>query len=386
MRTASLRGPVGAAVAGAAARPRAAAALAVDELRGHAAFAALREEWNATLAAGPVDAPFSRHEWLAAWLAAFAAGEEPIVLAARDPAGRAQGFAAFLARRERGARVLAAPANDHSCRVEWALGADATGAAAAIWRHLRDRLPWDVLLLRDVPREGPTSVLLEAAARGDGHPVGRWESQRSPYLPLAGGDVEAGLSSKFLANLRRRLKRLGEHGAVAYARVDGAEGLEPFLRRFFHLEAAGWKGRRGTAIAADQRLVSFYSSVARAAAAGGWLALRELTLDGRPAAMHFALRYRGTYYLPKPAYDEGLGACSPGQLLFREVLAECAARRLGELDLLGPDMPWKRDWQARLRAHDWLYVYRPGPTGWALHAARHRLRPLAKEVLRWWRR
>jgi hypothetical protein len=49
-------------------------------------------------------------------------------------------------------------------------------------------------------------------------------------------------------------------------------------------------------------------------------------------------------------------------------------------------MPWKRDWEPRLRAHDWLYVYRPGLTGRALHAAKHTLRPLAKEVLEWWRR
>ena len=68
------------------------------------------------------------------------------------------------------------------------------------------------------------------------------------------------------------------------------------------------------------------------------------------------------------------------------MLAECAARGLGELDFLGPDMPWKRDWEPRLRPHDWLYVYRPGIAGRALHAARHRLRPMAKEVLQWWRR
>jgi CelD/BcsL family acetyltransferase involved in cellulose biosynthesis len=362
------------------------APLRVEELRGHAPFAALRAEWNATLAQGPVDAPFSRHEWIAAWLQAFAAGDEPIVLVARDGAGRAHGFAPFLERREGAARLLVAPANDHSCRVEWVLGGEPERAVLALWHHLRDRMRWDVLLVRDVPRDGPTSVLLERAALRDAHLTGRWESQRSPYVPLAGRDVEAELSSKFLANLRRRLKRLGEQGAVSCARVDGADGLEAALQRFFHLEAAGWKGRRGTAIAADRHLVSFYSSVARAAAAGGWLALRELALDGRPAAMHFGLRYRGTYYLPKPAYDERLAACSPGQLLLREVLAESRARRDGELDFLGPDMPWKRDWDPRFRAHDWLYVYRPGLTGRTLHAAKHRLRPLAKEVLKWWRR
>jgi CelD/BcsL family acetyltransferase involved in cellulose biosynthesis len=102
--------------------------------------------------------------------------------------------------------------------------------------------------------------------------------------------------------------------------------------------------------------------------------------------MHFGIAYRGVYALPKPAYDEALAACSPGQLLLREVLAESEARGRVELDFLGPDMGWKRDWAPSYRPHDWLYVYRPGMTGAALHTVKHRLKPLAKEVIAWWRR
>jgi CelD/BcsL family acetyltransferase involved in cellulose biosynthesis len=102
--------------------------------------------------------------------------------------------------------------------------------------------------------------------------------------------------------------------------------------------------------------------------------------------MHFAFTYRGTYAIAKPAYDEALAPCSPGQLLLREVLSECEERGLRELDFLGPDMPWKRDWAPAHRPHDWLYVYRPGLIGTALHTLKHGLRPLAKEVLSWWRR
>jgi CelD/BcsL family acetyltransferase involved in cellulose biosynthesis len=362
------------------------APLAVAELRGARAFADLRDEWNRTLAEGPADQPFARHEWIEAWLAAFAAEREPIVLAARDEHGRAHGFAAFLEERRHGVRILVAPVNDHSCRHEWVLGAEPARAVQALWGHLRDRLSWDVLQLQDLSREGPTFALLTAAARSDGHLLGVWDSLNTPYLTLDGGDPERRLSSKFVANLRRRMKRLGEQGAIAVGRIDSREGLEDALRRFLALEASGWKGHRGTAIALDPRLALFYTRIARAAADGGWLAMRELTLDGRPVAMHLGLRYRGVYALPKPAYDEARSACSPGQLLLREVLAESAASGCVELDFLGPDMPWKRDWEPRFRQHAWLYVYRPGLTGRGLHAARHTLRPLAKEVLRWWRR
>jgi CelD/BcsL family acetyltransferase involved in cellulose biosynthesis len=358
----------------------------VEEVQGVGAFAALRAEWDALLAEGPVDQPFQRHAFIGAWLDAFAPDGLLRVLVARDAAGRAAGMAPLLEERKHGVVTLSAPANDHSSRSEWVLGADPRGAAEALWAHLRDRLRWDVLLLRDVPRDGPTSTLVEELALRDRHLTGRWESLVTPYLPLGDGPREKKVSSKFLGNLRRRMRRLEEQGAVSYRRVDGGEGVEPFLEAFFALEAAGWKGEKGTAIAKDPRTVAFYRGLAHAAGREGWLALRALELDGRPIAMHFGLVHRGVYSLPKPAYDETLGACSPGQLLFREVLAECEARRLGELDFLGPDMPWKRDWEPSLRPHDFLYVYRPGLPGAALHAKKFRLNPLAKEVLSWLRR
>jgi CelD/BcsL family acetyltransferase involved in cellulose biosynthesis len=355
----------------------------IEERRGRAAFDALRTEWDPLVARGPVDLPFVRHGWTAAWLDAFAPDAEPLVLDARDPAGRAAGFAIFLAERVRGGVRLVAPANDHSCRVEWALGPDASGAAAALWAFLRERVRWDVLLLRDLVRDGPTSTTLEALARADGHLTGRWESLRTPYLVLGGDGAEARTSSKFRANLRRRAKRLAELGSVAVRREDGSGDLGGVLGEFFALEGAGWKGANGTAIAGDPRLVAFYTRVARDAAARGALAIRGLTLDGRAIAVHLGLVHRGAYYLPKTAYDEKLGAVSPGQLLHREVVAECEASGLGELDFLGPDMEWKRDWEPRHRPHDWLYVYRPSIAGRAMHTLKHRVRPVVKEVLSW---
>ena len=359
----------------------------VEALEGRAAFDALRGEWNALVARGPADVPFARHEWTAAWLDAFAPDPPLHVLVARGRDGRAIGMAPLLEERARGLLRLVAPANDHSCRVEWALGPDASGAVAAIWGWLRDRGRWDVLLLRDVARDGPTSLLLEALARVDRHLTGRWESLRTPFVDLAADrGAETRASAKFRANLRRRLRRLGELGAVAVTRVDGTEGLDAVLAEFLALEASGWKGERGSAIALDPRLVRFYSTVARDAAARGGLAIRALALDGRAVAVHLGFVHRGVYYLPKTAYDEALAPVSPGQLLQREVLAECEARGLARFDFLGPDMEWKRDWAPCHASHDWLYVYRPSVAGRAMHTLKHRVRPAVKEALSWCRR
>lgn len=366
--------------------PRASAApYRVEARRGRAAFAALAAEWDATVARGPADHPFVRHGFLSAWLDAFAPDASPLVLAARGADGGAEGLAVFLEERAGGVIRLVAPANDHSCRVDLALGPDASGAVAALWAHLRDEVRWDVLLLRDLLRDGPTSTLLEPLARADRHLTGRWESQRSPYVALGGKPAEERASAKLRQNLRRRLRRLGEQGAVSVLRAGREADLGEVLPAFLALEASGWKGARGTAIGQDPRLVAFYEAILRGWAREGALAARALALDGRPVAVHLGLVHRGVYYLPKTAYDEALAPVSPGQLLQREVLVECEARGLAGFDFLGPLMPWKEDWEPEPRPHDWLYVYRPSLAGRAMHTVKHRVRPLVKEVVGWWR-
>ncbi len=362
-----------------------AARWAVDEVRGRPAFEALRAEWDALAASGPADSPFVLHGWIAAWLDAFAPGAAPLVLVARAPTGEPLGMAPFLEARSLGRVLLVAPANDHSCRFEWVLGPDPGSAVAALWGHLRDRVRWDALVLRDVPRHGPTSTLLEPLARADRHLTGRWASISSPRVRLGGTPAEERTSARFRANLRRRARRLEEMGAVALRRAGAPGEVEAALADFLALEAAGWKGEGGTAIALDPALVRFYGRIARDAAARGALAIRALTLDDRPVAVHLGLVHRGVYHLPKTAYDERLGSVSPGQLLQREVLAECEARGLSGFDFLGPDMPWKRDWEPEHAPHDWLYVYRPSLVGRLMHTLKHRLRPAVKGVLSWLR-
>ncbi len=362
-----------------------AARWAVEEVRGRPGFDGLRAEWDALAGRGPVDLPFVAHGWIAAWMDAFAPGAAPLVLVARAPSGEPLGMAPFLEARSLGLVRLVSPVNDHSCRFEWVLGPDPGSAVAALWGHLRDRVRWDVLVLRDVPRDGPTSTLLEPLARADRYLTGRWASISSPRIQLGGAPAEERTSARFRANLRRRAKRLHEMGAVALRRAGSPEEADGALAEFLALEAAGWKGEGGTAIALDPALVRFYGRIARDAAARGALAIRALTLDGRPVAVHLGIVHRGVYHLPKTAYDERLGAVSPGQLLQREVLAECEARGLAGFDFLGPDMPWKRDWAPEHASHDWLYVYRPSLAGFLMHTLKHRLRPAAKEVLSWLR-
>ena len=346
----------------------------------------LGDEWRSLCAEGPSADPFFRPGWIGAYLRAFEPRAKLRIVVVRTD-GRARLILPLIEERStlRGfpVRKLRAAAGVHSCRFDAIVGhGDPEPWIRAAWSHLQETGGWDVVELCDVPEGGAASRLVERAAK-DGHPTGAWESMRTPYVRLSGAkDVEEILKrtgSHFRANLRRRRRRLEEKGALTLRRTDRADPAE--LARFYELERMGWKGDRGTAIACDARTRRFYDEIAGWAAQEGILSLRALELDGSAIAMHYGLTSGGRYLLPKPAYDPTLSSCSPGQILLHDVLRDGIEQGLSEFDFLGPWMEWKADWTQDVRPHHWLYVFRRGALGRALHAAKFRL-PKLKEALR----
>jgi len=367
--------------------------LALEMLEGREAFNSLEKEWNASLARGPRDEPMLRHEWIRAWIENFAPGAALRTLVARG--GRELHAAMPLVElRERGADTCfvpmttwTTPHNDHSQRGGILLGRRGKEALKVLWDRLADVPGWDRLRVRDLPHGAPEWALRDLAEAA-GFPCGLWTSLRSPYrlLPSVAERryeaVEASLDSKFRQNLRRRKRRLAEQGEVQYALLDGKDGpqLDTALADFFVIEASGWKGRGGTAIAQRPELVGFYTQIARDAARRGGLALGFLELAGRRIASHLSLVHAGRHYLLKLGYDESFHEFSPGQQLTSEAIRDSCQRGLSEFDFLGPCMDWKLDWEPALRTHTWLTIFRPTRKGRLVHEARFTAWPVAREL------
>jgi CelD/BcsL family acetyltransferase involved in cellulose biosynthesis len=217
--------------------------------------------------------------------------------------------------------------------------------------------------------------------------VGTWQSLVSPYisLPASWDEMQTRLHAKLKGNLRRRRKKLEELGPVRLTRVTGGPLLPAMLEQGFALESSGWKGAEGTAMAQDTATRGFYMELARHASYRGELTLYFLWVRDRPVAFHFGLESAGRYYLLKPGYDESLREYSPGQLLMEEVVKDCIGRGIVELDFLGPDMTWKRDWTDQARVHTWLYMFPQTTLGRTRRRAKFEWAPRAKERVRRWR-
>jgi CelD/BcsL family acetyltransferase involved in cellulose biosynthesis len=353
------------------------------------AFLLMEERWNA-LVETTSDEPFYRHEYLRSWMDSFVPGATLKILTGLDGAGRLVAALPLVA--DRGflyglpVRRLVSPTSVHSGRFDL-IAADRRAAARSFFRALADDDTWDMIKITDVPAGGNAWDLYDAA-REAGFPAGAWESQRSPFLalPASYDSLEARLSSKFKANLRRRRRRLEERGDIRVERVTGGGALAGRLEEHFALERSGWKGRAGTAAAQSRRTRGFYTGLAHGAARGDYLSLFFLSVAGRAIASQYGLTRRGVYSLLMTCYDEAWSEYSPGNLLMEAVMKRCVAGGLSEFDFLGCDLGWKLDWSPTARAHHWFFIFRDNRLGRTLQKAKFGWIPAAKAGLKRWKR
>ena len=137
--------------------------------------------------------------------------------------------------------------------------------------------------------------------------------------------VVAGVSGRRAKDLRRQQRRLAEALGGELAMVERRD-IRAAAEDFLKLEAAGWKGREGTAMACNPRHAAFLVAVCEAFARRDAVQLLSLQGGGRVAAMQCNLRARNGILCMKVAYDEELAAHSPGMQL------EVASLKLFEQD------------------------------------------------------
>jgi CelD/BcsL family acetyltransferase involved in cellulose biosynthesis len=194
----------------------------------------------------------------------------------------------------------------------------------------------------------------------------------TPTIPLSSGWTapEGLLSKRRASDMRRARRRAGAVGALSFEVLTPTPvELEPLLEEAVETEAAGWKSRRGSALKADPRRLSFFRRYARGAAERNELRLCFMRIDGRAVAMQLAVEWGDRLWLLKIGYDEDFGRCSPGMLLLLESTRWAANRGLRSVELLGTPAPWTDMWTEEIRPCVTVAVYPVRPRGIAALAA-----------------
>lgn len=115
--------------------------------------------------------------------------------------------------------------------------------------------------------------------------------------------------------LRRQANRLAEEGRVSIRRWHPDDPVEQWIDAFLDLEARGWKGRAGSALASHGDTEAWFRAIVAGAAACGRLDMRVLALNDRPLAMLVNFLCAPGGFSFKTAFDEDYARFSPGVLL-----------------------------------------------------------------------
>jgi len=123
------------------------------------------------------------------------------------------------------------------------------------------------------------------------------------------------LSGRKIKELNRLQRRLGEKGRVVFERLSDQTALEEWIEGFLGLEAKGWKGRSGTALACSPEQKNFFIDSVASAFKRGQLAMLRLRLEDRAIAYKVNFSSGRGSFAFKIAYDEDYAQFSPGVLL-----------------------------------------------------------------------
>ena len=277
--------------------------------------------------------------------------------------------------------LLASPTNLQTCYFDLegegaspeALAALPTSLLRTGAAHVRiDWLAEDSPLLAAARRWAPRHLtLIEPFAIS---PVADCRGSFEAYLGRAGSSV-----GKYWKACRRHIL----NGPLEFSIVTGGPGLGALVEEMLAIEAAGWKGREGTAILSNPADAAFYRALALEAAEAGALRIALLREDGRLIAYEYCIVAGDIVLAMKVGYDESRRRIQPGHMVaLMNIRDACADPALAWYDMLGNGMRialYKQRFATGSRTLFRIRLFARTPAGMLLYAL-YRAKPFAKRL------
>lgn len=183
-------------------------------------------------------------------------------------------------------------------------------------------------------------------------------------------------SGKRRKEMRRLMRRLGDHGKTRFSSLEAADVLQGF-EAFLQLEAGGWKGRSGSALVSVPETAAFSRQAVANLAQDNRVRIDQLWAGNTLVAALVLFCDGGKVFAWKIAFDEAYARYSPGAQLalqaLRTNLASPGFRGADSLAIPGHSMI-EPLWRGRLETATLLVTFgRMGSLKEALFRADHEL-------------
>jgi CelD/BcsL family acetyltransferase involved in cellulose biosynthesis len=223
-----------------------------------------------------------------------------------------------------GPSFLAAPPYDYAFLSNPVVDPDFAHSAVAAFFDAIERehsLP-KVIRLRylDGSAESYSAIMDALAARG-AQSLKLSERER-PYVTKDFGLKKSGSTRK---KLRQDWNRLSALGTVDIVNDRTPAAVANSFESYLAMEAASWKGSRGTALLCDAEDAAFTRRLIADLAAGGNASVALLRVNGQAVAAQVLLYCGTTAYTWKTAFDAEFSKFSPGALLVDKVTEQLFA-------------------------------------------------------------
>lgn len=193
-----------------------------------------------------------------------------------------------------------------------------------------------VFVFPDIMLDGVFATSLRLLAQGTNLPLATLPQPDRVFLesPLEGDAyLQERLSSHHRGEFRRQWRRLGDEGSVDYDIARNRDEVRLAAETFLMLEAGGWKGEAGTALATDRYRAAFFRESMDRLAAADMVRIHTLSAGGKAVASLIILIEAGVAHAWKIAFDEAYSRYSPGMLL----MAEATRKLLDDPNVIATD-------------------------------------------------
>ncbi|WP_297844907.1 GNAT family N-acetyltransferase [uncultured Roseibium sp.] len=277
------------------------------------------EDWQTLCAAALSPNPFFGPDFLCPFLEKMSKQAVRLVVVREQPGGRWL-VAAPVGRRRFGLAV----AVNTTWATEYApLGTplihpDASAEAIATFINAA-REPGNALAIPYLPLHSQSATRLRAVGAGKKSVLAK--SFRASHGAGATGKSQLAEadSGKRRKEMRRLMRRLGDHGKTSFSSLSGSDAIAGF-EAFLELEASGWKGRSGTALGSQSGTADFARTAVANLASRNGVRIDQLWSGQTLVATLVLFQQSGKVYSWKIAFDEEFARYSPGAQIALQAL------------------------------------------------------------------
>jgi CelD/BcsL family acetyltransferase involved in cellulose biosynthesis len=222
---------------------------------------------------------------------------------------------------------------------------------------------------------------------GEGWSSSSTDDGTCPVIPLAGHTFDSYLGtrgSSHRANVRRRMKALGQHFEMRFDRVTTHRERCDMLATLIAFHERRWKAQGGSSAFMTPEVIAFQDEATRLAFDAGWLRMYVLRLNGEAVAVMYGFHYGERFYFYQHGFDDAYKAQSVGLVLMALSIRAAIEEGGAEFDMLWGIESYKFLWAPESRVLQRIELF-PIHLGGTLqrHAieAQRGVRTLARRVL-----